>query len=245
MAASPLMARKVGIAVLLLALAAPPALAGQAAGPTAPGAPASAPNAPGAANPGMTIANEGTKQGAPACATCHGARGEGQPASGFPRLAGLNAAYILHQLASFADGSRANPIMQPVATALTGPERSAVAAYFAGLPLPAAAEAKAATPVDPRGAELALHGDWGVGVPACESCHGPGAMGVGTSFPPLAGQNAAYISAQLEAWQAGTRHDDPLGLMGGVASRLTKRDIGAVAGYFAALPTPPPPEAKP
>jgi cytochrome c553 len=61
---------------------------------------------------------------------------------------------------------------------------------------------------------------------------------VGANFPPLAGQPAAYIAAQLRAWQQGTRRNDPLQLMQHVAKQLTPQEIQAVAGWFAAQPLP-------
>lgn len=56
---------------------------------------------PAAAQDGAAIAANGVS-GARACASCHGAHGEGNADSGFPRLADLDAAYLAHQLASFA-----------------------------------------------------------------------------------------------------------------------------------------------
>ena len=53
---------------------------------------------------GAAIAVRGTAS-APACIACHGARGEGSAANGFPRLAGLPAPYISAQLIAYAMGS--------------------------------------------------------------------------------------------------------------------------------------------
>src|SRR5205823_4347642 len=59
---------------------------------------------------GRQIAAQGAP-GAAACSSCHGANGEGSPAAGFPRLAGQGRIYIEHQLNSYADGTRAHPVM--------------------------------------------------------------------------------------------------------------------------------------
>jgi len=67
----------------------------------------------------------GANPAAMACVTCHGAEGEGMAAAGFPRLAGLSAGYMKKQLADFASGERANPIMQPIAAALSSEEADA------------------------------------------------------------------------------------------------------------------------
>lgn len=184
-----------------------------------------------------TIARQGNGRGAPPCMACHGADGGGQTAAGFPRLAGLNAAYLKRQLDSFADGSRANPTMKPVASALTEDQRQALAAYYSQLPIPKAA-AKGSKPSTDNalGRRLALHGRWNRQVPGCVQCHGPHGVGVGKHFPPLAGQPATYIANQLQAWKKGTRRNDPLDLMKHVASALDEKDIQAVSAWFAAQP---------
>jgi len=181
---------------------------------------------------GSTIAMQGNGKGATACASCHGAHGEGNPAAGFPRLAGVSAPYIESQLALFADGQRQNPVMQPIAKALSEAERTAVGHYFSDLPFPPpAAKDESPTPAQ-TGAWLAARGRWADGLPACVQCHGPGGAGVGSAFPPLAGQSAAYIAAQLHAFKSGARPGGPMNLMKVVASKLSDTDISAVADYY-------------
>lgn len=95
---------------------------------------------------GATLAAQGGN-GAAACNSCHGAHGEGNEAGGFPRIAGQSYGYLLHQLASYADGSRKNAVMQPIAAALSADQRVAAAAYFASLnPDGSSTAAAAATP---------------------------------------------------------------------------------------------------
>ncbi|HYG46049.1 MAG TPA: c-type cytochrome [Bordetella sp.] len=179
--------------------------------------------------------------GAAACASCHGARGEGNPAAGFPYLAGLGRDYLNEQLDALANGSRPNPVMAPVARALTASQRAALADYYARLPPPFDADVLAATrdravaPSD-TGAWLAIRGAWDKNVPACNQCHGPGGIGVGSAFPALAGQSATYLAAQLRAWRQGHRPPGPLALMPAVATRLSEPEIVAVATYYAGLP---------
>nr|WP_258168304.1 c-type cytochrome [Paraburkholderia sp. BL21I4N1] len=189
------------------------------------------------ASAGQTIAAHGTAQGVAACIGCHGAKGEGNAAAGFPRLAGLSAAYLSTQLTDFAEGTRPNPIMQPMAKLLTASERSAVASYFAGLPSPVgvkASESGAVTPTD-VGPWIATRGRWDQALPACVQCHGPGGIGVAPTFPPLAGQPAAYIANQLHNWKDGKRPPGPMALMPVVASKLSDADITAVADYYAGM----------
>ncbi|HEY0884735.1 MAG TPA: c-type cytochrome [Ramlibacter sp.] len=195
----------------------------------------------GAGAAGQRIAAGGTAAGVPACASCHGTRGEG--AAAFPRLAAAGAAYLVQQLDAFADGSRKSAVMQPLAQKLSPQERAAVAAYYSALPPPFKAQDPSSVVPDDRGAWLAARGRWRDQVPGCAQCHGPGGSGVGASFPPLAGLPAPYILAQLQAFKAGTRPAGPLGLMQVVAGRLSEADMQAVSSYYAALGTAAPAQA--
>jgi cytochrome c553 len=160
----------------------------------------------------------------------------GNAAAGYPRLAGLPARYLAEQLRDFADGTRNNAIMAGMAKPLTAAQITALADYYSkiepsGSPAPLPTGAVAA-----EGERLALRGDWDKGIPACIRCHGPGAVGVGENFPPLVGQSAAYIEAQIKAWKDGTRRGDPLGLMHTVALRMSDAQTQAVAQWLAAQP---------
>lgn len=181
-----------------------------------------------------TLANTGTGTIA-ACASCHGKDGGGQ--ASFPRLAGMNATYLLKQLGDFDRGTRANAVMQPIAKALAPEDRVAITRYYAALPVPAAqtGPAPASAPAGP-GETLALLGKWSDGVPACVQCHGPGGTGVGDAFPAIAAQPAGYIAAQLQAWQAGTRKNDPLELMRHLSEKLSPSEVRAVSDWFSRQP---------
>jgi cytochrome c553 len=195
---------------------------------------------------GATSAQQGTGHGAAPCMACHAANGGGMAAAGFPRLAGLPEAYLRKQLDDFANGSRVNGTMQPVVGALTDAERDAVAAYYSKLPIPAPAPTPALKDdVAQRGKALATRGRWPDTLPACEQCHGPGGIGVGDHFPPLAGQSAVYISNELHAWQQGSRHNEPLQLMQHVAAKLSDEDIAAISAWYAAQPIEPAKEQQP
>lgn len=184
---------------------------------------------------GKKIVLQGNGKTATACNACHGASGDGSVTASFPRLAHLDAEYLAKQLRDFQRDKRKDPVMHPIAKALSESEIVDVSAYFA-------AQAATAPPekVDPslaaRGARIALSGLWEKEVPACISCHGPGGHGVGAHFPALAGQYAGYTSKQLNAWRNGTRRNDPQNLMKGIAQRLSAADIAAVSAYFASQP---------
>jgi cytochrome c553 len=66
-------------------------------------------------------------RGIPACATCHGANGEG--VADFPRLAGQHAKYVAKQLTYIQTLTRAAPVMHGIVKDLTPDEIQAVAAY--------------------------------------------------------------------------------------------------------------------
>ena len=93
--------------------------------------------------------------GARACASCHGARGEGG-LTGAPQLAGLPQAYLARQLAAYADGARQHSVMTPIAKGLTLQEREALAAYYAGLRAPPTPPQVGERPVEIRNA-IAIH----------------------------------------------------------------------------------------
>ncbi len=69
----------------------------------------------------------------PACANCHGEKGEGTDK--LPRLAGQHKRYISSQLTGFSDRKRTNDnaIMHSIASRLTEMEIEAVALYVSGL----------------------------------------------------------------------------------------------------------------
>jgi cytochrome c553 len=171
--------------------------------------------------------------GAASCATCHGAAGMPERMAPYPRLAGLSAEYVAKQLEDYAAGVRNNEQMTPIARALNGPQRGAVARYVASLK-PAETSLSAAT-LDMRGRELDEVGDNAQAIPACGNCHGLRGRGEGVMLPPLAGQPQAYLASQLNAFQQRRRQNDTVEVMEGIASRLTPQDIEAVTRYYSSL----------
>lgn len=189
--------------------------------------------AQGVAADGQKIVMQGDGSGAP-CLACHGLDGAGNNAAGFPRLAGLDAAYIAKQMSDYNSGTRVSPIMQPNVDNLSEQQILDVAAYYAQQPVPAAAAAPDDAELLTLGEKIATRGDWNQYIPACESCHGPDSQGMGSAFPGLAGQHPNYIKQQLNAWRDGSRQNDPNQLMTGVAERLSEQQIEAVSTYLGA-----------
>ncbi|MET0982121.1 MAG: c-type cytochrome [Telluria sp.] len=72
-------------------------------------------------------------KGVAACASCHGANGNGIPIQ-YPRLAGQLQDYTVAQLVAFRTGARSNsPQMTVLAQRMSDAEMKAVADYIAGL----------------------------------------------------------------------------------------------------------------
>lgn len=68
-------------------------------------------------------------KGVPACASCHGAQGQGN--AQFPRLEGQHADYLMRQIEVFQNGTRANaPVMSAVAHTLGKDDAKAVTAFL-------------------------------------------------------------------------------------------------------------------
>ncbi len=179
--------------------------------------------------------------GTPACASCHGFNGEGRQSQNAPRLAGLNADYIVRQLHAFQKGGKAGRDSQRMAWAarsLTDDEIQSLADYYATLP-PVGARGEPPGGDPTLGRQIAGQGDWAEKVPPCASCHGADGLGVNDVSPPIAGQRADYIERELYRFRRNERRDDPLALMRGISARLTPREIMAVAAYYATLPAAP------
>lgn len=175
---------------------------------------------------GALIAHGGGEGGARyACATCHGARGEG---NGFdaPRLAGLPAGYLQKQMEDYAAGLRPHAVMRDVARFLDSHERVQVADHYAALPAQALPVATEALP-DPAAARLYAQ--------ACQSCHGAGAAGTDQG-PPLNAQPALYLAQQLQDWQTSKRRNDGGHAMLKVAQRLGPEEVRQLSLHLARIP---------
>lgn len=163
-----------------------------------------------------------------ACVSCHGA------ARDVPRLAGLPEAYLERQLIAFAEGERRSEPMGAIAAALTPDERASLARHYARRPPPASQVTD-----DAGDGRLHRSGDRVRGLPACASCHGIEAEGLGDA-PPLWGQPADYLEVQLDRFASGVRAHEPAeGLPHArIAWRLSPGERAAVSVYLASLPAP-------
>lgn len=186
---------------------------------------------------GEIIALSGGEGGpANACFSCHGLDGAGDGVS-VPRLAGLDPGYLQKQLEDYANETRTNEVMGPIARWLDDGDRRAVAAWYAGLPPPGGAGP--ATPAPP----IYQAGAPDRGVIACVSCHGAEGQGVGRGNPAISGQPAAYTLDQLRRWKRAERRNDPRGVMADAVAGLTDAEMGAIAAWLETLSAAPPPDS--
>lgn len=171
------------------------------------------------------------------CVACHGADGNSMTSAN-PHLAGQIEQYIYKQLTNFksVDGkpaARDNAIMAGMVAALSDEDMKNVAAWFASQKLkPEAAKNEASIAL---GKKLWRQGDFKKGIPACAGCHGPAGAGMPAQYPRLAGQFAEYTEAQLKAFRAEERGNDPEKMMRMIAAKLSDVEIKAVADYAAGL----------
>lgn len=197
---------------------------------------------------GASTVPDTMQQRVAACASCHGAHGEGLPGDvRIPRLAGKPAGYLLQQLQAFQDGRRHHAPMEYVVRQLSPAYLQQIADYFAAQQVPFHPQPVPATPAATmqRGEQLVRHGDSARGIPSCESCHGSTLTGVEPLMPGLAGLSYAYIDAQLDAWRAHQRSSAGPGCMTVVANRMTTGDVTAVAAWLASQPPPTNPHPLP
>lgn len=211
---------------------------------------------------GAKLATQG-RDNIPACASCHGPYGAGNPGSAIPRLAGINRQYLKKQLLDFArDPVKTRVAIEPIARDYNKTPRSygdltvftpgtrrhdtmnRIARQLTVSEMENISAYYAALPfvADPlafdfetleRGEDLAQRGKPEYGLPACDSCHGDKGIGHGADFPPLAGQPRQYIINQVNNWQNGLRDNDDMALMRHVANQLTDGDKQNVAAYYA------------
>ena len=173
-------------------------------------------------SPGQDV--EAGRAKAQACAACHGADGNAV-AGEFPSLAGQTWRYIYQQLKDFKEGRRNNPVMAPLVASMSREDMIDIANYFAAQKLKPASFA-----VDDAKARL---GKAKADETLCTMCHLGGFMGQ-NEIPRVAGQNYAYIVAQLKAFKNRTRTNDA-GNMTSVARTLSDADIENLGHYLAGL----------
>lgn len=169
-----------------------------------------------------------------ACQGCHGPDGNSL-APIFPSLAGQKPNYIMKQLLDFQSGKRTNETMAPMAAGLTPQDLADIAAYYSAQKVTPAGSSADKAALD-KGKSIYFGGIKKREIAACASCHGP--LGAGNNpakFPSVAGQQADYIAAQLEAFKSGARQNDMNKMMRLVSEQLTTQEMQALGAFLATM----------
>lgn len=176
------------------------------------------------------------------CEACHGQQGRAGPDGYYPRLAGKPAGYLHNQMQNFSQGRRHYALMRRMVTPLSSEYQLEMANHFANLQVPYLPSNQPRPPLSAdqrqRGQQLAMQGDSDLKLPACSACHGEQLMGNSAHVPGLLGLPAAYLGAQLSAWQLGTRRTAVPDCMAHIAKQLSSNDVAAVTAWLAAQDVP-------
>jgi cytochrome c553 len=128
-------------------------------------------------------ADDDIAQKVAACGLCHGM--EGKPVGPtIPVIWGQQQNYLVKEIHDFRSEDRMNPIMAPVASAISQQDTRPIAAYFAAKTWPASTGGPGPDPAIADKLEQ------------CQSCHQPGFVG-GAPAPRLAGLNYQYLVSSM------------------------------------------------
>lgn len=200
--------------------------------------------------------NEGNiatgKEKVASCTGCHGENGNSL-VSMYPKLADQHESYLLLQLQNFKSGVRNNPVMAPMAMALSDADMADIAAYYADQkitanPAPtlppddeddtaAASTPKVTMPaLLAKGGNLYRNGNLVTEVSACIACHGPRGEGNRPAkFPALYSQHADYLMKSLNDFKSGARSNNTENMMHMIAKKMSDAEIKAVSYYISTL----------
>lgn len=161
---------------------------------------------------------DGGKNKSATCSSCHGRNGVSLDPTR-PNLAGQSAEYIFQQLQAFKLGKRINPVMNKIASGLNESDMRNLSAFYSRQTLPTSRT------------DLSLVSTGKSKYFQCWGCHGKNAEG-GDGYPRLAGQNPAYVIAQLDSFKRGIRKNPA---MNSILLTMNGDDFNALAAYVASL----------
>jgi cytochrome c553 len=168
------------------------------------------------------------------CATCHGPDGNSESPE-WPKLAGLDHAYIVTQLQAYKAGDRQDAVMWPIAIGLSDQDMRDLGTFFASQKPRGTESQSTDKALVAAGERIYQQGIAAKTVAACASCHGPAATGQpATGSPRLGGQHAQYLAAQLQAFRTRQR-PDPTNTMRELSEKMSEEEMRAVAAYVAGL----------
>ena len=188
---------------------------------------APATKAPAASPPDPLAAG---KAAAASCGGCHGEDGVSKT-PGTPSLVGLDPKYFVVATKGYVNGQRQNDIMKSMAGALSDGDLRNVALFYALQ--------------KPQRAQTPAGGDPSAGKKAaadCAGCHGEQGVSTNPANPSLAGQDAAYLVAALQAYKKGSRTE---GTMKNAVASLDEPTMKNLAAFYAAQQPQAPKVVKP
>lgn len=152
------------------------------------------------------------------CVGCHADDGNNKDPK-TPRLAGLDADYLVAAAEAYKDGSRAHDVMREAVASLREKDILNMAAYYASQQPKALPVRKPMTITE-----------W---ASRCNRCHGPDGHSTDPRFPILAGQDETYLVKALKLYHGGER---PSSLMQAMSFLMAESDIVKLAAYYARQP---------
>lgn len=172
------------------------------------------------------------------CQGCHGGTGNSEDAT-FPRLAGQFASYIAKQINDFQHGKRANneTMAGMAATVASRQDAFDIGTYFQSQKMVDKPLAEVDKGLAAKGEIIFYNGIPQKNLYACVNCHGERGKGKGpviSDFPIIGGQHRDYVIKELTDLRAGTRANDPSGMMRNIAKNLSDDEIKELANYLSA-----------
>lgn len=149
------------------------------------------------------------------CSGCHGDDGNSKDPK-TPRLAGLDAEYLIAAAEGYRSGGRDHDVMREALASLREADIKDMAAFYA------TKEPKALPVRKP----LAL-AEW---AEKCSRCHGVGGHSADPRFPILAGQNEGYLINALKRYHGGERESS---MMFAMSFLMGESDIAKLAAFYA------------
>ena len=170
------------------------------------------------------------KAAAAGCAGCHGETGISKM-PGMPNLVGMDPKHLLAAMIGYKSGQRKHDMMKTFLSALTDADMNNIALFYATQ--------------KPGRAQTPAPGNQAAGkaaAVACAGCHGDTGVSSNATAPSLAGQDAQYFVAAMQAYKDGARSDPT---MKGPAASVDAQAVGDLAAYYANQQPQPPKVRKP
>ena len=169
------------------------------------------------------------------CTECHVPHdlATAQPGDGLHALLdGQSTGYLAKQMRDYRGGAREHAVMTLIARNLEDDDLADILAWYASRPWRSGEGLEPDTAVR----RLYLEGDPARQIVSCASCHGGrGQPPAAPDTPRIAGQDAAYLAAQLQRWRSGDRKNSAGGSMTAATRELTDAEIQALAIDIAAM----------